>query len=145
MFTCIIVAIDGSEASKKALETACSLSKCFGAALHLVHSPQVETTAVVAGYSLVDLPVSPALISEAGAEVMEAARARAIELGAVTVDTTIGREDPARDVLSAAKLNDADLIVMGRRGLGSVASLFLGSISQAVSRDAECSVLTVAQ
>lgn len=145
MFTSIIVAIDGSDASNKALEMACGLASAFNAELHLIHSPQVETTAVAVGYSVVDLPVTPAQIAEAGKEVMTAAITKATELGTTPAGSTIGADDPADDILNAAKLNDADLIVMGRRGLGSVASLFLGSVSQKVSRGAACSCLTVAE
>lgn len=143
MFNSIIVAIDGSDASKKALETACGLAKAFDAELHLIHSPQLETTSIAVGYSVVDMPVSQEQIEAAGKEVMESAMARAAELGTPPADHTIGADDPADDILNCAKLNDADLIVMGRRGLGSVASLFLGSVSQMVSRGAECSCLTV--
>lgn len=143
MFTSIIVAVDGSEASQKALDTACGLASTFDAELHLLHSPQVETTSIAVGYSVVDVPVTPEQIAEAGKTVMDAAIARATELGKAPAGHTIGLDDPADDILNAAKLNDADLIVMGRRGLGSVASLFLGSVSQKVSRGAECSCLTV--
>ncbi len=144
MFTSIIVAIDGSDASHKALDTACGLAKAFGAELHLVHSPQVETTAIAVGFTVVESSVTPEQIRDAGASVMDAAAVRATELGAAPASQTIGLDEPADDILNAAKLNDADLIVMGRRGLGAVASLFLGSVSQTVSRGAECSCLTVA-
>lgn len=144
MFTSIIVAIDGSDASNKALDTACGLSKAFNAELYLVHSPQVETTSIAVGYSVVEIPITPEHIAEAGAAVMEAALARAEASGATISGHTIGAGDPADDILNTAKLNDADLIVMGRRGLGQVASLFLGSVSQSVSRSAGCSCLTVA-
>lgn len=143
MFTSIVVALDGSEASNNALETACGLAKAFGAELHLVHSPQLETTAIAMGYTVVDVRVTPEQIMLAGQEVMEAATTRATELGTPPNSATTGTEDPAEDILSTAKLNDADLIVMGRRGLGSVASVLLGSVSQKVSRGADCSCLTV--
>lgn len=144
MFTSIIVAIDGSDPSQKALETACGLAKAFDAELHLVHSPQVETTAIAVGYSVVDLPVTPAQIADAGKEVLDAAVDHATRLIGKAPDATVGASDPAEDILQAIKLNDADLVVMGRRGLGSVASLFLGSVSQQVSKGATCSCLTVA-
>lgn len=143
MFTSIIVAIDGSDPSQKALETACGLAKAFNAELHLAHSPQLETTAIAVGYSVVDLPVTPAQIADAGKEVMEAAIAFATERVGTAPDSTIGSGTPAEDILELIALHDADLVVMGRRGLGSVASLFLGSVSQQVSRSASCSVLTV--
>lgn len=143
MFTSIIVAIDGSEASQKALDTACGLAKTYDAELHLIHSPQVETTAIAVGYSVVDIPVTPEQIAEAGKEVMDAAVAHATELVGKAPEATIADGNPAEDILQAIQLHDADLLVMGRRGLGSVASLFLGSVSQQVSRSASCSVLTV--
>lgn len=143
LFKSILVAIDGSDASNKALDTACELAKTYGAELHLVHSPQVETMSVAVGYSVVDVPVAPERIAEAGKAVADAAVTRATVLGVVPQETTVADGDPADDILQSAKLNDADLIVMGRRGLGSVASLFLGSVSQKVSHGAECSVLTV--
>lgn len=144
MFTTIVVAIDGSAPSKKALDVACDLASTYKAELHLVHSPQIETTTVAVGYTVIDVPVTPEHVAEAGKEVMQAAVARATELGVPPAGQTIGMDDPADEILNAAKLNDADLIVMGRRGLGSVASLFLGSVSQRVSRGATCSCLTVA-
>lgn len=143
LFTSILVAIDGSDASNKALDTACRLAKASGAELHLVHSPQVETMAVAVGYSVVDVPVTPEKIAEAGKAVSAAAVDRAKTHGVVPQETTVAGGEAADDILQSAKLNDVDLIVMGRRGLGSVASLFLGSVSQKVSRGAECSVLTV--
>ncbi len=144
MFTSIIVAIDGSDASQKALDTACGLAKAFDAELHLVHSPQIETTTIAVGYTVVEVPVSPATIAEAGAAVMDAAVERATQLGAPPNGHTIGTDDPADDILNTANLHDADLIVMGRRGLGQVASLLLGSVSQKVTRGAKCSCLTIA-
>lgn len=143
MFATILVAIDGSDPSNKALEAACAMAKSFDAELYLVHSPQLETTMIAVGYTVVDLPVTPERIAEAGQAVMDAAVARAIELGVTPAGTTIGTGDATDDILDASKLNDVDLIVMGRRGLGSLASLFLGSVSQKVAHGATCSLLTV--
>lgn len=143
MFTTILAAIDGSDPSRKALEAACALARSSHAELHLIHSPQIETTAIAAGFAAVAVPVSPDRIAEAGKAVMDTAIARATELGCAPAGTTIGYGDATDDILATAKLYDADLIVMGRRGLGSLASLFLGSVSQKVSHGATCSVLTV--
>lgn len=45
--------------------------------------------------------------------------------------------------MAEAKRAKADLIAMGRRGLGGVKGLLLGSVSHKVSQLADCSVLTV--
>ncbi len=143
MFKTIIAPVDGSDPSKHALDKACELAKTLGAELHLVHTPQIDTTMVAVGYSVVELPLTAEKIEEAGKAVMEAALAQATEAGVTPASTHVMAGDPTETILRIAKLNDADLIVMGRRGLGSVASLFLGSVSQKVGHGAECSVLTV--
>ncbi|MEJ6395394.1 universal stress protein [Gymnodinialimonas sp. 2305UL16-5] len=143
MFKTIVVAIDGSAPSQHALDTASKLAVTFDADLHLVHSPQIETTMIAVGYSVMDVPITPERIAEAGASVMDAALASAKDAGCTKVNSTIGSGDATDDILDAAKLNDADLIVMGRRGLGSIASVLMGSVSQKVAHGASCSVLTV--
>ncbi len=143
MFSSILVAIDGSDTARKALDIACAMATSFEADLHLVHSPQLETTLLTVGDAVVMPAVSPERIAAAGRDVMQAALAQAIEAGCTPAGTTIGDGDAADDILAAAKLNDVDLIVMGRRGLGSLASLFLGSVSQKVGHGATCSLLTV--
>jgi nucleotide-binding universal stress UspA family protein len=62
----------------------------------------------------------------------------------LTGGVTIGRVvigDPREEIVAAAREWGADLIVMGARGLGSVARFFLGSVSLAVARHAPCPVL----
>ena len=60
-----------------------------------------------------------------------------------SVRTVVHEGDPASAILAVAKEADADLIVMGRRGLGDLAGLLLGSVSQKVTHLAECACLTV--
>lgn len=51
--------------------------------------------------------------------------------------------DPAGNIIAAAEHEKAELVVMGRRGLGNVAGLVMGSISHKVAHLAECTCLTV--
>ena len=71
MFETIVVGVDGSEASDKAIRIACDLAQKYGAELHMVHSPQPETavyaTAAVAGFPAVaEMPTQDEL-DKAGA------------------------------------------------------------------------------
>lgn len=50
---------------------------------------------------------------------------------------------PAEEIVAAAASVDADLIVLGARGLGTMGRLLLGSVSEKVLRDARCPVLIV--
>jgi nucleotide-binding universal stress UspA family protein len=53
----------------------------------------------------------------------------------------IVRGDPAEGILEIAESEHADLIVMGRRGLGRLRGVLVGSVSERVARHAECPVL----
>ncbi|MEL6683307.1 MAG: universal stress protein [Pseudomonadota bacterium] len=146
MFKTIVVAVDGSDCSKNAVAAACDMTSAGGGSLTIVHAPQAETTAFVIGWpvgyhELLTAP-SHTELEETGKKII--AEAAALAKGKcceVQTDMHIG--DPVRQVLRIAKDKNADLIVMGRRGLGSVASLFLGSTSQRIQHHATCACLTV--
>ena len=143
MFERIVVAVDGSEPAKHALTVACDLANKYGSQMHLVHSPQVETTAIAVGSGAVEIKPDAEEIAEAGRKVMEEAKSIAADGGCKAVKSVIGRADPASDILRTIEESKADLVVMGRRGLGSVGALILGSVSQKVSHAATCTCMTV--
>ena len=68
---------------------------------------------------------------------------RAAHAGVRFKEIHIGRGDAAENLLAVADAIDADLIVMGRRGVGAAQALVLGSVSQAVAHGARCACLTV--
>ncbi len=146
MFKTIVVAVDGSDCAKNAVNAACDIAKTHDGRMIIVHAPQAETSAFIVGgpvgyHELLTAP-SHAELEETGNKIVAEAAAIATEKGC-SVDTDMHVGDPVRQVLKVVKDNDADLIVMGRRGLGSVASLFLGSTSQKIQHHATCACLTV--
>ena len=146
MFNTIIVAVDGSECSQNAVRAACQIAKSNNSKIIIVHAPQAETTAFVVGggagyHELLTAPTHDEL-TQTGKKILAEAAAIAKENGR-TVETDLHIGDPVRQVLKAVKDNNGDLIVTGRRGLGSVASLFLGSTSQRIQHHAECACMTV--
>jgi nucleotide-binding universal stress UspA family protein len=62
-------------------------------------------------------------------------------LPAVNSTETVTSGDPAGELVRIANENAVDLVVLGARGLGAVQRLLLGSVSEAVLRDASCAVL----
>jgi nucleotide-binding universal stress UspA family protein len=74
---------------------------------------------------------------------MSDARARAEEKAVQKVRTITRAGDPTKEILSVASEEQVDMIVMGRRGLGDLAALVLGSVSRRVTQLAECACLTV--
>jgi nucleotide-binding universal stress UspA family protein len=148
MFKDIVVGLDGSETSEKALRIACDLGKKYGSAIHLVYTAHPETVAIpvgaVAGFHAATTMPSAAEVKAAGEKVLASGVAIAKECGQKITKTHFEHGKPADQILACADGCGADLIVTGRRGLGAISSLLLGSTSQQVSHLAKCACLTVA-
>jgi nucleotide-binding universal stress UspA family protein len=78
-----------------------------------------------------------------GQKLTDDAVSRAREQGVARARGLLCDSDPAGAILAAAKDEAVDLLVMGRRGLGDLAGLLLGSVSHKVTQLAECACLTV--
>ena len=78
-----------------------------------------------------------------GEQIIDKASKSAREAGVKNINAEILTGDYANSILEVAKKVDADVIVMGRRGLSNLKGLVTGSVSHKVSQRAECSVLTV--
>jgi nucleotide-binding universal stress UspA family protein/mono/diheme cytochrome c family protein len=137
----ILVPLDFSANSTRALDYALALARKFDAALHLVHVCEVPSmlTASMDAYAIADAEWSRRLGEEAGSE-LEKLRPR---LAGVSVSTEVLFGNPARAIVTAAHTNDVDLIVMGTHGHGAVMHLVLGNVAERVVRTADCPVLTV--
>lgn len=138
MYKHIIAAVDGSDDSIRALEHANGLARASEARLTLVHA--YPTTADIVGSS--DYSTIVASRKERGQQVLDAMRAR-VEAGTGAVELVL-REGPEADaIVEACEALEADLVVVGSRGLGAVQRLLLGSVSDRVAHLAGCPVLIV--
>jgi nucleotide-binding universal stress UspA family protein len=138
MFKRIIVAIDGSEHSYQTLDYARNLAECFGSTLWLVHA--FPRTSDLLGYD--DYEKLVARRVSAGQHILNEARHRLGETSFAVHEELI--EEPAAEaILTVAETHQADLIVMGTRGLSSLQGLLLGSVSSKVMHHAACPILLV--
>ena len=78
-----------------------------------------------------------------GEQIIDKASASAHKAGVKNVTAEIVTGDYANSILEVAEKANADVIVMGRRGLSNLKGFVTGSVSHKVSQRAECSVLTV--
>ncbi len=141
----ILVAVDGSEYSKKALEFACELARKFDGSLHIVHVPQgsaADRVMVLGGASIM-IHAGREQIEKAGRKLIAAAQEIAEETLPGNVSTELRGGDPAAEIVAAAKETAADCVIIGNRGLGDFGSLLLGSVSHKVNHSAPCTCITV--
>lgn len=126
MFTTIVVGTDGSERAGRAVQHAVELAVACDAILHVIHAYQGTREH----------------IQDAARAVIERVEADLSESEAA-VRTHIVQGDPADAMLDFAYDANADLIVVGNRGMTGRGRV-LGSVPNAVSHDARCAVLIVA-
>jgi nucleotide-binding universal stress UspA family protein len=138
MFNLIIVALDGSEHSLKALDYAREMAEKHGSKLILLHAYRpTSDLREVEGYK--DLVAKR---KKAGEEIIEDACRR---LGPVPFELEKDLlEGPAANaIVSAVAARGADLVVMGTRGMGAFKGLLFGTVSTKVTHHAPCPVLVV--
>jgi nucleotide-binding universal stress UspA family protein len=137
-FTNILVAYDGSEHSRKALDSAVKIAQCFHGKLLILYA--FDRVPIVLGDDETARFIERAL--NKGREMLAEATLQLRNTGLEFSTDTV--EGPAAEaILRIALLEDCDLIVMGSRGLGMVQGLLLGSVSYRVLHHATIPVLIV--
>jgi nucleotide-binding universal stress UspA family protein len=134
----IVIGIDSSNTSLKALRWALAEAKLRGASLEMVHAfPRPELIGMT---MVVSLPTDDEL-REASAQVLTEALASVGGPGDVKVSQHVGAGGPASVLVEVAK--DAELLVLGSRGLGGFRGMLLGSVTQQVIAHAPCPVVVI--
>jgi nucleotide-binding universal stress UspA family protein len=136
VFERIVVAVDGSAQSRKTMDVAVDLARRYGSEVTVVHVREYERFEG----SDVDLgPPTPAesLLKDAVAEFEGAGVQARSELRRVRPGET------PEQIVEVATSTDADLIVMGTRGMTEWKSLLLGGVATKVVHHATCPVLLV--
>ena len=139
----ILVAIDGSKNSLKALTHAGAMARFFNAELHILYvsalSKQLPLPEQIKGSKTSQFsPSNP----ESYTKAVLADALRMIPAG-VTALTHDEPGEPRIVIIEFAEHNGCDLIVVGSRGLGTVTGLLMGSVSGYVVHKAKCPVLVV--
>ncbi|GAA2730890.1 universal stress protein [Actinocorallia aurantiaca] len=140
----ILVGTDGSPSSLLAVDRAAALAGATGAVLVLAsaYHPMPEKERTTAADRLGDLAYK-VQGSTPAEDALRVARERAVSAGAKEIET-IAEEGDAVDVISSiARSRGVDLVVVGNRGLNSLAGRLLGSVPANLSHKSPCDVLIV--
>jgi nucleotide-binding universal stress UspA family protein len=140
----VMVGTDGSDSSLRAVDRAAVLAKDAAATLVIVcaYHPASEREVAAAGDALGEEAYQ--VVGSAPAEdTLRTAADRAAAAGATGVVTSAISGDPVKSLVQAVEEHKADLLVVGNRGLNTLAGRLLGSVPSDVSRHAGCDVLIV--
>lgn len=146
MYSRILVALDGSPSARRALDEAIGLaaeSKGTLIAACVVEHPKRLVDPVLGFVEEIAVPESTQLATAT----LEAARGACAARGIPCVERALDAfgEGVASVLVRTAGAYEADLIVMGTRGLHGMRRLLIGSTAEEVLRTADCPVLVVRQ
>ncbi len=136
----IVVGVDGSEHSVDALRWAVDEGRLRNAKVVAVHAwslPHVSTTHQA--IHLLDVDFEP--FREGARKLLEVTVKQAALEAEVEIAQVVCEGPPAAALIAAAE--DAELLVVGSRGVGGFKGLLLGSVSQQVAHHAPCPVVVV--
>lgn len=171
MLKTILVATDGSDHARRAVDLAADLAAKYQAKVILLHvllrgqlpeglmrAAEVEHIAHPGPEGPRNLAIMPQEIMarverqvQAPLEVLEFIASNVLAdseaavraQGVVEVEAVVEQGDTAQHILDKAAQSGADMIVMGCRGLGGLKGLLMGSVTQKVSHHATCTCVTV--
>ena len=133
----ILVPIDFSELSRKALQYALTFSRVFGGEIFLLHVVEFVPTPEVV---VAETEYLNASLRETAAQQLSEWRK---EIPGVSVKASIQDGIPFREIVRIANEINADLIILGTQGRTGLSHLFIGSTAERVVRHAGCPVMVV--
>ncbi len=137
MIETILVPVDGSESSERAVARAIDIAKVCDAKIIFLYVANINQLAI--NPSLMHAVMDA--VKKAGRTILQRAESTVPKGIAKGILLKVG--SPADLILEVEEDLDADLIIMGSRGLGTIKGLLLGSVSQYIMERAECPVLVV--
>ena len=138
----VMIALDGSEASQRALETACRYAKALDCVVDAVSVIDLSSLDVYDGFYMTDDQLT-AVEEKFQKSVLEHAQEVATKVGVTEVRTRLLKGHAAKVLLDEAEKDDVEMIVLGRTGKNFLDRLVLGSVSAKLSARAACPVVIV--
>jgi nucleotide-binding universal stress UspA family protein len=138
----IVTGIDGSEGSRRAAEHAVAMARHWGAKLKIVTVVRTPE----GWWGIGGAPPSPEALSEAlveGQQQILSEIEEELDLEGIDYETVEELGDPVSRLIAVSEINDADVLVIGRRGAGLAERVILGSTADRLTHLASCPVMVV--
>ena len=153
-FKKILVPLDGSDHSKRALEAAIGVAERFKGEITLIHIYSATVTPLtVPEPTTLTSSGAPVVTSAEISRILEASRdvgKKILQDGAqrtrsygISVKTELKEGSNVQEIVKTAKEGEFDLIVLGVKGVSKIRELLLGSVSLGVVKHAPCPILVV--
>jgi len=139
----ILLATDGSEDAALAARAAADLSDRARVRLHVVHVWQGLRPATLPAAAIDPYPRAYEEWEREAGELLEEQAERLRSAGSTVAGAHLRKGRPAEEIVVLAEELDADLVVVGSRGLGAVKRLVVGSVAEGVVSLAPCPVLVM--
>ena len=143
MFKRVLIPVDGSETSDKAVEIARKMMEEGSAKeITILHVLQPSEVMLYNGLNMpIDYPLFYEELNKAAGKILE--KAKEILGAQVAVTALLEYGPPAEIICKMAEQDHYDLIIIGNRGLNRFQQVLLGSVSSKVTTLAHCPVLVV--
>ncbi|HEY5736118.1 MAG TPA: universal stress protein [Nitrosopumilus sp.] len=133
----ILVPLDGSVYSEKALKRASEFVKIFDSELILIYV--VEKSIPV---NLLDRKEYLGMLQKFGTKILDNSKVMLSKKG-ISAKIILKEGNIVSEIEKVAKKEKCDLIIVGNKGLGAVTRFLLGSVSNKLSQSSPCSILIV--
>ena len=136
-FKKILVPLDGSKYSERALSRSCEIQKAFDSKIILLYV--VEKSFPI---NLLDRKEYLQMLQKFGERTLKKANEVVLKKG-ITPKTLLKKGNIVTEIEKVAKNEKCDLIIVGNKGLGAVTRLLLGSVSNKLAQTSSCSLMIV--
>lgn len=135
----IVVATDGSDHAKKAIDFASDIASRYEAKMYIIHVV-FPLPSMLRGYDIDKIEENQHKVAE---EIIASAEREVKKKGLKDYQSLMLDGDPAQEIIEFARSQGVDMIIMGSHGAGRTEMLLLGSVSHKVCHLADCTCVTV--
>jgi nucleotide-binding universal stress UspA family protein len=140
LFTKILVPVDGSDNSYRALDAALVLSEKLGSNITVIHVMEEVPITHIGSEKLLNELLEA--YKKENQDILSRCSEIATQKG-LTINTFLLQGNPASVILDFSKKEKFDILIMGSRGLGKFKELILGSVTSKIVHHSPCAVLLI--